>query len=117
MWHSTKRISLIVVGFIVLIAGIIMIPYPGPGWAVVFIGLAILANEFVWAEKLLAIAKKGYAAWEKWLTLQHWVIRGIVFLLVCIIVVVTIWLMNGYGFINSWLGLGQDWLTSPFMRG
>ena len=42
------------VGLLVLGVGILAIPYPGPGWAIVFIGLAILATEFEWARKLLA---------------------------------------------------------------
>ena len=37
------RIGVGAIGGIVLIAGVIMIPYPGPGWLVVFAGLAILA--------------------------------------------------------------------------
>lgn len=35
-----------VVGIAVVIAGIILIPLPGPGWLVVFLGLAILGTEF-----------------------------------------------------------------------
>jgi uncharacterized protein (TIGR02611 family) len=47
------KTGVLIVGLLVLIAGIIMIFTPGP--AVVFIpaGLALLATEFEWARKLL----------------------------------------------------------------
>ena len=49
-----KRVIILVVGFTVLIIGIILIPTPVvPGLPVVIAGLAILAIEFVWARKLL----------------------------------------------------------------
>jgi uncharacterized protein (TIGR02611 family) len=41
-----------VVGFTVLAIGIVLLPLPGPGWAVIFGGLAILATEFIWARRL-----------------------------------------------------------------
>lgn len=50
-----KRVILIVVGFTLLAAGIVMsVPLvPGPGLLVVIGALAILAVEFVWARRLL----------------------------------------------------------------
>ena len=50
------RIVVGVVGLAVLGVGIVAIPYPGPGWAIVFVGLAILATEFDWARRLLSYA-------------------------------------------------------------
>jgi uncharacterized protein (TIGR02611 family) len=105
-----------IVGGVVLIAGIIMIPYPGPGWVVVFIGLAILAQEFPWAERALYYARGKYDRWLEWVKLQHWGVKALLFCLTCIIVVATIWLLNGYGLINAWLHLGWNWLNSPFVR-
>ena len=55
---SGKRIAVTVVGFAVVLIGIILIPLPGPGWAIVFGGLAILATEYVWAQRLLNYAKR-----------------------------------------------------------
>jgi uncharacterized protein (TIGR02611 family) len=37
----------------VVLAGLAMIPLPGPGLLVTAAGLAVLALEFVWAERLL----------------------------------------------------------------
>jgi uncharacterized protein (TIGR02611 family) len=43
------RIAIALVGLAVLGVGVLAIPYPGPGWAIVFLGLAILATEFDWS--------------------------------------------------------------------
>ena len=43
-------------------------PVPGPGWAIVFIGLAILATEFEWARQALKFTRERYdqvMAWFK----------------------------------------------------
>ena len=57
MWLKTlqqaKRLIKIVVGFTVLLAGVVMLVTPGPGWVTIALGLAILAAEFVWARRLL----------------------------------------------------------------
>ncbi len=60
---SGKRIAVTIAGFVVVIVGAILIPLPGPGWLIVFGGLAILATEYVWARRLLnyARAKVGQA--------------------------------------------------------
>jgi uncharacterized protein (TIGR02611 family) len=47
-----------VAGVGLILLGFILIPLPGPGWAVVFAGLAVLATEFTWAEWLLHRAKR-----------------------------------------------------------
>jgi uncharacterized protein (TIGR02611 family) len=56
--RSGKRIAVTVVGFAVLLAGVAMLVLPGPGWAAIFLGLAILATEYVWAQRLLKMAKE-----------------------------------------------------------
>lgn len=47
------RIVRIVVGFTVLIIGLVLLVTPGPAVVVIPIGLALLAGEFVWAKKIL----------------------------------------------------------------
>jgi uncharacterized protein (TIGR02611 family) len=47
------RVAFIVVAFAILIGGVALIPLPGPGWAIVFLGLGMLALEFKWAENLM----------------------------------------------------------------
>jgi len=56
---KVKRIVVSLVGFTVLLIGIILIVFPGPAFIVIPVGLAILATEFVWAKNLLEKVKKG----------------------------------------------------------
>ncbi len=48
-----KKILVAVLGFTVIVVGIVLIVTPGPATLVIPAGLAILASEFVWAERLL----------------------------------------------------------------
>lgn len=50
---QAKRAIVIVIGFTVLVLGIVLIVLPGPAILVIPLGLAILATEFVWARRLL----------------------------------------------------------------
>ena len=113
MKKQAKKTFIGIVGGIVLLAGIVMIPYPGPGWLVVFAGLGILSTEFHWAKRVLHFARGKYDAWQDWLAKQHPALKALFWLLTALVVVTTIWLLNGYGLINNWLGLGQDWVRSP----
>lgn len=56
--HNGKRIAITVVGVTVLLAGIVLLVLPGPGWLLIFVGLSILATEYVWAQRLLKMAKE-----------------------------------------------------------
>jgi uncharacterized protein (TIGR02611 family) len=56
--RNGKRIAVTVVGFVVLLAGVVMMVTPGPGIVVILVGLAILATEWAWAERALDRAKE-----------------------------------------------------------
>jgi len=56
--RSGKRIAVSVIGFALIVAGIILLPLPGPGWLIIFAGLAVLATEYVWARRALDETKK-----------------------------------------------------------
>jgi uncharacterized protein (TIGR02611 family) len=56
--RNGKRIAVTVVGFVVLLAGLVMMVTPGPGIVVILVGLAILATEWAWAERALDRAKQ-----------------------------------------------------------
>jgi len=51
--QQAKRFFIILIGFTLLLLGVLMLVTPGPGWAAIFGGLALLAAEFVWARRLL----------------------------------------------------------------
>ena len=65
------RLGVGIVGFAVLLLGLFLIPFPGPGWLVVFLGLGILATEFAWAERLLGYARHQLSRWTRWLRHQN----------------------------------------------
>ncbi|MEA2134772.1 MAG: hypothetical protein QOC68_2681 [Solirubrobacteraceae bacterium] len=50
---TAYRVLFVIAAFAILIGGIALVPLPGPGWAIVFIGLGMLALEFKWAENLM----------------------------------------------------------------
>jgi uncharacterized protein (TIGR02611 family) len=52
------RVGVFVVGLLITLAGVAMLALPGPGWAAIFVGLAVLATEFEWAHRLLHNAKE-----------------------------------------------------------
>lgn len=116
VYRRGRRISVAILGGIVLLFGIIAIPYPGPGWLIVFAGLGILSTEFEWAKRVLGFARTKYDVWQDWLKKQNLALKVTFWLITAVIVVTTIWLLNGYGLINGWLGLGKDWVESPLVR-
>ncbi|MFB6680260.1 TIGR02611 family protein [Streptomyces sp. NPDC057684] len=56
--HLSWQVGVFVVGLAVVVAGVIMLPLPGPGWLVIFGGMAIWATEFVWAQLVLRWTKR-----------------------------------------------------------
>jgi len=56
--RSGKRIAITIIGGLIVLLGIAMLVLPGPGLLVIIAGLAILATEYVWAERMLAEAKR-----------------------------------------------------------
>ena len=47
------RVAFTIAAFAIVLGGLALVPLPGPGWAIVFVGLGMLALEFKWAERLM----------------------------------------------------------------
>ncbi|WP_422747824.1 TIGR02611 family protein [Mycobacterium sp. WMMD1722] len=107
------RIAVGVVGTAVLAVGIVAIPYPGPGWAIVFIGLGILATEFDWAQRLLKYAKERYDTVMDWFHRQGAIVQILGGLLTALVVFGTLWLLGALDWAGEILGVEQSWLNSP----
>lgn len=58
--HIFWRVTILLIGLGILIAGFAMLVLPGPGWAAIFLGLIILGSEFAWAHKLSLPLKKAF---------------------------------------------------------
>ncbi|MFC6086757.1 TIGR02611 family protein [Sphaerisporangium aureirubrum] len=89
----TLRVVVGVVGATLVIGGLLLVPLPGPGWLIVFAGLAVLATEFAWAHRLLEFAKRTVSAWTDWLLRQNWVVRILVAGVTLAFAAVLVWLM------------------------
>ena len=76
--RMSLKIAIGVLGAVVVAAGIVMIPFPGPGWAVVILGLAIWAVEFAWARNLLEFTKRHVQSWTHWIGRQSWPMRALI---------------------------------------
>ncbi|WP_461165602.1 TIGR02611 family protein [Tsukamurella serpentis] len=113
--HLAWRIAVGVVGGLVLIAGIIAIPYPGPGWLIVFAGLGILATEFEWAHRLLRYARERYDRFAQWLAGQHVAVKLAFAAGTCAIVLLTVWLLGAAKMFGGWVGIHWSWLASPLL--
>ena len=60
--HPVRWALTMVIGFVLLILGLIMLVTPGPGILFIFFGLSILALELEWAREL---NKQGVQGLEK----------------------------------------------------
>jgi uncharacterized protein (TIGR02611 family) len=60
--HPVRWVLTMVVGFVLLLMGLIMMVTPGPGLLFIFFGLSILALEIEWAREL---NKQGLQGLEK----------------------------------------------------
>lgn len=107
------RLAVGFIGLLVLGAGILAIPYPGPGWAIVFVGLGILATEFDWARRLLGYARERYDKAMAWFKEQGlWVqLLGAAF--TAAVVIGTLWLLGALGFFAGLVGIEHELLKSP----
>jgi len=116
-YDFTYRIVVGVVGLAVLGLGILAIPYPGPGWAIVFLGLGILATEFEWARRLLAYTKERYDKVMAWFKAQGlWVqVLGVAF--TAAVVLATLWFLGALGWAAGLVGVEARWLKSPIGLG
>lgn len=111
-----RKLGITIGGGTLLVVGIIAIPYPGPGWLIVFAALGILAQEYPWARRTLKFARRQYDRWSEWVKQQNWFVRSLTFIATAIIVVLTLWLLNAYGLMASWVSIDWPWLRSPFFN-
>jgi uncharacterized protein (TIGR02611 family) len=111
--NAIYRLCVALVGAAVLAVGILAIPYPGPGWAVLFIGLGILASEFEWARRWLAAARRSYDQATAWLKRQPTWVRLLVSAVMFAVAVAALWLTGLFGWVAGFFGVGWPWLKSP----
>jgi uncharacterized protein (TIGR02611 family) len=103
------RIGIGVLGTLVVALGIVLIPFPGPGWAIVILGLAIWALEFAWARHLLEFTKRHVKRWTDWVKSRPVWVRVLLALATAAFVygvlVVTLHLMGVPDWVPGWVPL------------
>ena len=73
MKGAAKRIALEVLGWLLVVLGIAALVLPGPGLLMLFAGLALLSQQYEWAERrvepvkerALKAARDGVATWPR----------------------------------------------------
>ncbi|GAQ64414.1 putative transmembrane protein PGPGW [Streptomyces scabiei] len=104
MLHMSWQVAVFVVGLAVVVAGVIMLPLPGPGWLVIFGGMAIWATEFVWAQLVLRWTKRKVSeatqrALDPKVRRRNIVLTTIGLVIVAVLVGVYVW---KFGFEMPW---------------
>ncbi|WP_181806805.1 TIGR02611 family protein [Streptomyces shenzhenensis] len=56
--HLSWQAGVFAVGLAIVGVGIVLLPLPGPGWVIIFAGMAVWATEFVWAQLVLRWTKR-----------------------------------------------------------
>lgn len=108
----TLQVVIAVLGGLVVAVGIVLIPFPGPGWLIVLAGLAIWAIEFVWAQRLLHFTRRRLEHWWHWLGRQHVLIRLLAGLIGLVFVGTVVWLSLRYSLGVRSIGDVWDFVTS-----
>lgn len=97
------RLAIGVLGLIVVVIGIVLLPLPGPGWAVIFLGLGLWASEFEWAQRLLSWVRVRVEAWWHWLEEKGWWAKALAGLGTCVLVALVFWALFAVSGVPTWL--------------
>lgn len=92
------KVGVAITGAIVVALGLVLIPLPGPGWALVILGLAIWGIEFVWAKHLMRFTRTQVQRWTRWVTRQTWPVRILLGLVGLVFVTTVVALSLKYSF-------------------
>jgi uncharacterized protein (TIGR02611 family) len=59
--RNRRRILISIAGFGLVALGLVLLVLPGPGFLLIIGGLALLASEYVWAQRALNYARRQAA--------------------------------------------------------
>ena len=105
------RVGITIAGIVLVIAGLVMLVIPGPGWGAIILGIVLLATEYVWAQQVLHPVKRGVSrAMELG---RHPKVRIALWVLVVLatsaLIGFGIWYVYRYGL--SWDGMRAIWAS------
>jgi uncharacterized protein (TIGR02611 family) len=111
--HLAWRTVVGIIGSLVTLGGLVMVPAPGPGWAVVILGLVILASEFEFAQRWLHFVKRYVHVWNRWVMSQPIWIRFLIGLVTLLLVWAVLWLTFAVVGLPAWT---PDWAEPHLAR-
>jgi uncharacterized protein (TIGR02611 family) len=99
-----------IVGGAIVLLGLALVPLPGPGWLIVFAGLAVLSTEFEAADRLYRFVRERVKTWTRWIARQALPVRIAAGLLSLAMVALVVYLsLISFG-VPGWLPGGLvDW--------
>lgn len=71
-----RRFLVALAGTCVVLVGLVLVPLPGPGWPIVFLGFALLGSEFAWADRLRSHVQRRVAGGIRWSAGASWPVRA-----------------------------------------
>jgi uncharacterized protein (TIGR02611 family) len=74
--RAVYRFVVALLGVAITLGGLLLVPLPGPGWLIVFAGLALLATEFDTARRVLDFGRRTLRRWTSWLARQGLAVRA-----------------------------------------
>jgi uncharacterized protein (TIGR02611 family) len=87
---ATWRGIILVVGLTVVGLGVFFLLFPGPGWAVIIVGLIVLATEYAWAQRILNPVREFSSRIARLVVSQEYRVRRSKVILLITMLVVTI---------------------------
>lgn len=69
--NAVYRVLVTTLGVLIVVVGLILVPLPGPGWLIVFIGLTVLGSEYHWARRLMGWLRMQLARFWAWWWLRR----------------------------------------------
>lgn len=104
------RTVIFVVGLTIVALGIFFLLFPGPGWAVIILGLIILATEYAWAQRLLNPVKAFTSRLAKLVLSQEYREKRMNVILVTTMIIITL----AYAYWAKWGATMQGF--APFVE-
>ncbi|MEV4997167.1 TIGR02611 family protein [Streptomyces niveus] len=104
MLHVSWQVCVFVVGLAVVGVGVVMLPLPGPGWLVIFGGMAIWATEFVWAQLVLRwtrrkVTEAAQKALEPKVRRRNIILTSVGLAIMAVLAGIYLW---KFGFVMPW---------------
>ncbi|WP_236239132.1 TIGR02611 family protein [Streptomyces sp. CC228A] len=102
--HLTWQVGVFLIGLAVVAFGVVLLPLPGPGWVVIFAGMALWATEFIWAQLVLRWTKRkvteaAQRALDPRVRRRNMIITAVGLAISGVLVAVYLW---KFGFVMPW---------------